>query len=121
MLLSKPPLAPGKPRVLLKNMASSPKKTASKKPAKHNAQTKKATGSKGSAARGKTSKPSKAAKKPAPAPKQSTAKKSASAGKTTRANGAGKNFNANTTTILPGKNNKEKRLDPSRTEPLPLV
>jgi RNA polymerase-binding transcription factor DksA len=90
-------------------MASSPKKKAPKKPAKPKAQTKKAASPKASKARAKMPKP---VKKAVSAPKKPIAKKAAAVGKTTKANGARKNLDLTSTTILPGKNNKEKRLDP---------
>ena len=93
-------------------MASSAKKKASKKPAKQKAQTKKAARPRASKARAKTPKPSKPAKKAISAPKKQIAKKAPVVGKTTKANGARKNLDLKTTTILPSKNNKEKRLDP---------
>jgi len=94
-------------------MASSPKKKASKKPVKPKAQKKKAA----PAARAKTAR---AAKKPAGAPKglkkakTAVKKTSGRAPKTLKANGARKNSSLGnvTATILPGKNHKEKRLDP---------
>jgi len=93
-------------------MASSPKKKAPKKPAKQKTQTKKAARPRAAKARAKTMKPSKLAKKSVSAPRKQTAKKGAVVGKPTRANGARKNLSANATTILPMKNNREKRLDP---------
>jgi RNA polymerase-binding transcription factor DksA len=88
-------------------MASSPKKKASKKPAKPAAQQKKAARPTASTVRAKTAKPAKkaAAKK---APPTSRAPKSS------KANGARNNSNTHTgiAAILPGKNHKEKRLDP---------
>ena len=93
-------------------MASSPKKKSSKKPGKQKAQTKKAARPKATKARAKTPKSSKPAKKAAPMAKKPVAKKAAVAAKTTKANGARKNLDLKTTTILPGKNNREKRLDP---------
>lgn len=93
-------------------MASSPKKKSPKKPAKQKAQTKKAAHPKASKARAKAPKSSKPAKKTARTAKKQVAKKPAVVAKTTRANGARKNLSTKTTTILPGKNNREKRLDP---------
>jgi len=97
-------------------MASSPKKKAAKKPAKSKAQKKTATQSKASAARARTAKP---AKKAARAPQKPALKKaSASARKTSEPNGSRKKvstkaaFSAATNHILPGKNHKERRLDP---------
>ena len=97
-------------------MASSPKKKASKKPAKAKAQKKTAARPKASAARAKTAKP---AKKAARAPKKQALKKaSPSARKTSKTNGARKNLSAKASllaganNILPGKNHKERRLDP---------
>jgi len=97
-------------------MASSPKKKASKKPAKPAAHQKKAARPKASTARAKTAKP---AKKAAHAPKKAAVvknapKATARAQKSPKANGARNNFNTGVglTTILPGKNHKEKRLDP---------
>ena len=98
-------------------MASSPKKKASKKPAKPKAQKKTASRPKASTARAKTAKP---AKKAVRAPKKSAPKKAPAGAKKARgadkskANGARKNFNARARTapILPAKNHKERRLDP---------
>jgi len=97
-------------------MASSPKKKAPKKPVKLKAQKKTAARSKASAARAKTAKP---AKKAARASQKPVLKKaSASAKKTSETNGSRKNvstkaaFSAAANHILPGKNHKEKRLDP---------
>lgn len=96
-------------------MASSPKKKSSKKPAKAKAQKKTAARPKASAARAKTAKP---AKKAARAPKKQALKKaSPAARKTSQTNGARKNLSTNASLlainhILPGKNHKEKRLDP---------
>jgi DnaK suppressor protein len=92
-------------------MASSPKKKVSKQPAKPKAQKK-------AAPRPKAVKP---AKKAAPASKKQALKKAPAAAKkapvraqkTLKANGARKSPGpSQTTTILPGKNHKEKRLDP---------
>jgi DnaK suppressor protein len=93
-------------------MASSPKKKVSKQPAKPKAQKK-------AAPRPKAAKP---AKKAARAPKKQALKKTpaaakkapARAQKTLKANGARKStgFGQGATTILPGKNHKERRLDP---------
>ncbi|HEV2843087.1 MAG TPA: TraR/DksA C4-type zinc finger protein [Chthoniobacterales bacterium] len=89
-------------------MASSPKKKISKKPAKPNAQKKAAARPKAS----KTAKPAKKQplKKAATAPKKTPVR----AQKTLKANGARKSPGPGTmtTTILPGKNHKERRLDP---------
>ncbi|MEY2489867.1 MAG: DnaK suppressor protein [Verrucomicrobiota bacterium] len=105
-------------------MASSPKKKASKKPAKPKAQKKTAARSKASPARAKTAQPAKkaarAAKKPAAKKSSVSAKKTVGkkapvrAEKISKANGARKNFNASggTTPILAAKNHKERRLDP---------
>jgi RNA polymerase-binding transcription factor DksA len=105
-------------------MASSPKKKASKKPAKPKAQKKTASRPKASAARAKTAKPAKkaarAAKKPAAKKSSVSAKKTVGkkapvrAEKISKANRARKNFNTSggTTPILAGKNHKERRLDP---------
>lgn len=95
-------------------MASSPKKKLSKQPAKPKAQ-------KNAAPRPKAVKPAKPAKKAAHAPKKQALKKAPAAAKkapvraqkTLKANGARKSPGPSlTTTILPGKNHKEKRLDP---------
>ncbi len=93
-------------------MASSPKKKVSKQPAKPKAQKK-------AAPRPKAVKP---AKKAAPASKKQALKKAPAAAKkapvraqkTLKANGArkGSGPSMGMTTILPGKNHKEKRLDP---------
>jgi DnaK suppressor protein len=99
-------------------MASSPKKKASKKPAKAKTQKKKAARPKASTARAKTAKPAKkavrAAKKQAPKKAPAAVKKARGAEKPSKANGARKNFNTRgeTAPILPGKNHKERRLDP---------
>jgi RNA polymerase-binding transcription factor DksA len=95
-------------------MASSPKKKASKKPAKAKAQKKTAARPKASAARATTAKP---AQKAARAPKKAALKKaSPAARKTSETNGARKTSTNATLSalnhILPGKNHKEKRLDP---------
>ncbi len=96
-------------------MASSPKKKASKKPVKAKAQKKTAARPKASAARAKTAKP---AQKAARAPKKQAPKKApAAARKTSVTNGARKGAGTNASLsplnhILPGKNHKEKRLDP---------
>jgi DnaK suppressor protein len=104
-------------------MASSPKKKASKKPAKPKAQKKTAARSKAPATRAKTAKP---AKKAARAPKKQALKKAstparkapARAVKSSQGNGARKNLktkaaiSAGQNHILPGKNHKERRLDP---------
>jgi RNA polymerase-binding transcription factor DksA len=89
-------------------MASSPKKKASKKPAKPASHQKKAARPKASTARANT------AKTAAHAPKKAAAQKTtAKAPKSPKANEARNNFNAGgMTPILPGKNHKEKRLDP---------
>ena len=96
-------------------MASSPKKKMSKKPAKAKARKK-------TAARPKASKTARPAKKAARAPKKQAPKKAhtsakkapARAQKTLKANGARKSPGPGTVaaTILPGKNHKERRLDP---------
>ncbi len=90
-------------------MASPAKKKASK-PAKPKAQKKPASHS-------KSAKP---AKKTVRSPKSPTQKKAPAAVKkagkvpvkSSKANGAGKNFAGGMATILPGKNHKEKKLDP---------
>jgi RNA polymerase-binding transcription factor DksA len=97
-------------------MASSPKKKVSKKSAKPKAAMKKASQPKASTPRAKKAKAlqkaTKAPKKAAHAPKKPAAK-AAPAAKTMKANGAQKNFRpGQTTTILPSKNHKERRLDP---------
>jgi DnaK suppressor protein len=86
-------------------MASPAKKKASKKPAKPKAQKKMAARPKASQARAKTAKP---ARKADHVPTKQASKK------TSKANGARINFNTQggTTPILPGKNHKEKKLDP---------
>jgi DnaK suppressor protein len=99
-------------------MASSPKKKVSKKPAKPKAQTKKASQLKASKPRAKNARP---AKKAARAAKKQAVKRSPSpvqkapvrAQKTLKANGIRKGSGPGKTTgtILPGKNNKERRLD----------
>jgi RNA polymerase-binding transcription factor DksA len=94
-------------------MASSPKKKASKKPAKPKAQKKTAARPTASMARAKSAKPAKkavSASKKAPA----GAKKARGADKSAKANGARKNSFASggTAPILPVKNHKERRLDP---------
>jgi DnaK suppressor protein len=126
MPLIKPPLAPGEPRGDTEIMASSPKKKASKKPAKPKAQKKKAARSKAPKARAKTAK---STRKAAHAPKKQALKKTitavkrapAAARKTavraekpSKSNGARTNFNAHgrTAPILSGKNNKPRKLDP---------
>ncbi len=100
-------------------MASSPKKKVSKKPAKQKAQTKKASRPKASKARAKTAKPPKKAarapKKQAPRKALAAAKKAPVRGqKTLKANNVRKNSGPGkaNATILPGKNHKERRLDP---------
>jgi DnaK suppressor protein len=90
-------------------MASSPKKKSLKKPAKAKAQAKKSSHPKAKSA--------KAAKKAASVSKKQPAKKTPKkapvrAGKSPRANGAQKNISSGQETILPSKNNKQKRLDP---------
>ncbi|MEY2562569.1 MAG: DnaK suppressor protein [Verrucomicrobiota bacterium] len=75
---------------------------------------KKASSPKSSTPRAKTpKKAAKASKKAAPAVKKPAAK-AAPAGRTMKANGAQRSGRTDlmTTTILPGKNNKERRLDP---------
>jgi RNA polymerase-binding transcription factor DksA len=93
-------------------MASSPKKKASKKPVKPKAQKKTAARPKASTARAKTAKPAKKAvraeKKPAPK-KRPAASKKPRAEKFSKGNGATR---GGMTPILPGKNHKERRLDP---------
>lgn len=96
-------------------MASSPKKKMSKKPSKPKARKK-------TAARPKASKTARPAKKAARASKKQPLKKAPTAAKkapvrakkTLKANGARKSSGPSltTTTILPGKNHKERRLDP---------
>jgi DnaK suppressor protein len=112
MLLSKPPLAPGKPRASPKFMASSAKKKNSKTAAKSKPAAKKSSSSKSSA---KASKPAKktvsaATKKPA----AKAVGKPAASGKSPKANGAPKAFNSENTAreLLATKNHKQKRLDP---------
>jgi len=86
-------------------MASSPKKKVTKKPAKPKAQTKKASRPKASKPQAKTAK----------APKKQAVKSSAArAQKTVKPNGArkGSGLAKAAETILPGKNHKERRLDP---------
>ena len=107
-------------------MASSPKKKASKKPAKSKAQKKKAARPKASKARPK---PAKSAKKAVSAPRKQALKKAPTAVKKTRSvvkktpvraekhsktNGARKNFNtrAGKAPVFAGKNHKARRLDP---------
>jgi RNA polymerase-binding transcription factor DksA len=98
-------------------MASSPKKKASKKPAKSKAQKKTAAHPKASTARAKAAKPAKkavrATKKTAPKKAPAGAKKARGADRS-KANGARKNFSSRgaTAPILPVKNHKERRLDP---------
>jgi DnaK suppressor protein len=88
-------------------MASSPKKKASKKPVTPKAQKKTAARPKASAARAKTAKP---AKKAVSAPKKApAATKKPRAEKSTKGNGATR---GGISPILPGKNHKEKKLDP---------
>src|SRR5438309_1209259 len=106
MLLSKPPLAPGKPRASPKFMASSAKKNNSKTTAKSKPASKKSS-------------PAKAAKKSASAgakkPATKAAAKPAAAGKSPKANGARKDFGPENAAreLLATKNNKQqKRLDP---------
>jgi RNA polymerase-binding transcription factor DksA len=95
-------------------MASSPKKKASKKPAKPAAQKKKAARPKASTARAKTAKPAKKAAHTAKKTPSTAKKTAAGAQKSSKPNGARNNFNnqGGLTPILPGKNHKEKRLDP---------
>jgi RNA polymerase-binding transcription factor DksA len=88
-------------------MASSPKKKASKKPAKPKAHNKTAARPKASTARAKSAKP---AKKAVRAPKKPAAIKTPRAEKSSKANGFTRG--GMTSTILPGKNHKEKKLDP---------
>ena len=111
MLLSKPPLAPGEPRVSPKFMASSAKKKSSKTPAKSKHPVKKPAAAK---ARPKPSKPARKAASTAKKPAVKAAKKPAAAGKSPKANGARKEFGpANAAQeILANKNHKQKRLDP---------
>jgi DnaK suppressor protein len=112
MLLSKPPLAPGKPRASPKFMASSAKKKHSKTPAKSKSPAKKASHPK------THSKSAKPAKKPASAAKKSVARETkkvaAHAGKSPKANGARKNFGSDNAKqeILATKNHKQRKLDP---------
>ena len=107
MLLSKPPLAPGKPWAPPKIMASSAKKKSSKTAAKSKGPARKPTAAKTHAKASKPAKKTAAAKKPAP-------KKTAAASKAQKANGASKDFGAEHATreILATKNHKTKRLDP---------
>jgi DnaK suppressor protein len=99
-------------------MASSPKKKASKKPAKPKAHKKRAARPKASTARAKSAKPAKKAvrgpKKSAPKKAPASVKKARGTDKSSKANGAGKKFKARggTAPILPLKNHKERRLDP---------
>jgi len=92
-------------------MASSPKKKASKKPAKSTAQKKKASHPKATA-HAKTAKPGKkvagTAKKQA-LKKTVVGKRPQGAEKSSKANGA---IRGGMAPILPGKNHKERRLDP---------
>jgi RNA polymerase-binding transcription factor DksA len=99
-------------------MASSPKKKASKKPAKPKAQKKKSAPSKASKAGAKHAK---AAKKTARAPKTQARKKAPTAArkipvraqKLSKTNGARNNkVRGGAAPILPSKNHKERRLDP---------
>jgi DnaK suppressor protein len=92
-------------------MASPAKKKASKKPAKPKAQKKTAARPKASKARAKTAKP---AGKAVHAPKKQASKKATNAvKKASKANGARNNFNtAGGMALLPGKNHKERKLDP---------
>jgi RNA polymerase-binding transcription factor DksA len=90
-------------------MANSRKKTSLKKPAKAKAQARKS-----SRPKAKSATP---AKKAAAVSKKQPAKKTPKkapvrAGKSPRANGAQKNISSGQETILPSKNNKQKRLDP---------
>jgi DnaK suppressor protein len=92
-------------------MASSPKKKASKKPAKPKWHKKNASRPQASKARAKTAKP---ARKTAHVPRKQALKKAPGrAQKTLKANGARKSSGPGktTSTILPGKNHKERRLD----------
>jgi DnaK suppressor protein len=98
-------------------MASSRKKKTLKKPAKAKAKAKKSSHPKAKAPRAKAAKPAKKAasvSKKQPSRKiAATAKKApVHAGKSPRANGAQKNISSGQETILPSKNNKQKRLDP---------
>jgi DnaK suppressor protein len=115
MLLSKPPLAPGKPRASPKFMASSVKKKNSKTPAKSKSPAKKASRPKTTKTHAKASKPAKktasSVKKPAA---KVTKKVAAHAGKSPKANGARKDFGSDNARheILATKNHKQKKLDP---------
>jgi DnaK suppressor protein len=88
-------------------MASSPKKRVSKTPSKVKAQKKKSAPPKASKAGAKT------AGKTARAPKKQAPKKAPASAKSSKANGT-RNAKAlgDLSAILPGKNHKEKRLDP---------
>jgi DnaK suppressor protein len=92
-------------------MASSPKKKTSKKPAKATAQKKKASHPTRSTARAKTAKPAKKVVKTAkkPALKKTAVSKRPRVEKSPKTNGATR---GGMTPILPGKNHKERRLDP---------
>jgi DnaK suppressor protein len=89
-------------------MASPAKKKVSKKPAKPKAQNKKAARPKAPTARVKSAKP---AKKAVGSSKTQAGKKGE---KPSKANGARRNFDTpgGMMAILPGKNHKERRLDP---------
>jgi len=101
-------------------MASSAKKKKSKTPAKSKRPAKKASRPKTTKARAKASKPVKkpmkkpAAKKPAAKAPKKVTKVTAHAGKSPKANGARKNFGAESAAreIVPNRNNKPRRLDP---------
>jgi len=92
-------------------MASSPKKKGSKTPSKLKAQKKKSAPPKASKAGAKNAK---TARKTTRAPKKPALKKvPAAAKKVSKANGARNNIaRGDISAILPGKNHKEKRLDP---------
>src|SRR4051812_20021896 len=108
MLLSKPPLAPGKPRACSKFMASSAKKKNSKSPAKKSSSPKAKAPAKSSKSPQKTGG---AAKKPAA---RETKKDAAHAGKSPKANGARKSFGSDNASheILATKDQKQRKLDP---------
>jgi len=92
-------------------MASSPKKKASKKPANPKAHKNAAARPKASTARAKTAKPAKKVVRASknPASKKAPAVKKPRAEKSPKGNGATR---GGMSPILPGKNHKERRLDP---------
>ena len=100
-------------------MARSQKKKVSKKPAKSKSAKKAPARSKSSASKSKSAKPVKktttsAKKKPARKAAAVSKKKPARAEKPSKVNGAQKTFSESkgNNTILPGKNRREKKLDP---------